>query len=79
MAAGSPGLEIIHVQAMQMSREEGTLKEMSVTHGCVCSRPKLAASFCGLQGVGPMAPSLMHTMHALSADGTLAWVMSLIP
>lgn len=74
MGAGSPGLEIIHVQAMQMSREE-----MSVTHGCVCSRPKLAASFCGLQGVGPMAPSLMHTMHALSADGTLAWVMSLIP
>lgn len=79
MAAGSPGLEIIHVQAVQMNREKGTLEEMSVTHSCVCSRPKLAASFCGLQGVGPMVPSLMHTMYALSADGTPAWVMSLIP
>lgn len=48
MATGSPGLELTHVQAVQMSREEkGTLKEMSVTHICVCSSPKLTASFHG--------------------------------
>lgn len=62
MAAGSPGLEIIHVQAVQMTREDGEDPEGDVQYPWLrVPKPQAGCQlpWGRLQGVGPIVLSFM--------------------
>lgn len=58
---------------------EGTLKEMSSTHGCVCPSPKLAASFHGeASGCGPHGSVFHELLGRPNGPGAMPGASSLM-